>query len=121
MNEENRPRKFCREAPDQISAHGRQQSAATGHRRVPVTAHPHREVSSTESSKTRALERHYTPTELAERWGICGKLVRLIFIGEAGVLRIDRPEQRNKRGYCSLRIPESVAIRVHRQLSKPKE
>jgi hypothetical protein len=53
-----------------------------------------------------ALEQHYTPAELAERWAVSQKLVRSIFSREAGVLRVDRPEQRNKRGYCSMRIPE---------------
>jgi len=32
-----------------------------------------------------------------------------------GVLKVDRLELRNKRGYCSLRIPESVAISVHKR------
>ena len=121
MTPQNRPRKFCRETPVQSPLPENANSATTGHRAMSVPDQRHRDVSSTESSKTRALERHYTPTELAERWGISGKLVRLIFLAESGVLRIDRPEQRNKRGYCSLRIPESVAIRVHRQLSRPRD
>jgi hypothetical protein len=58
----------------------------------------------------RALERHYKATELAELWG-------MIFAAEPGVLKIDRPELRNKRGYCSLYIPESVAVSVHKRLS----
>jgi hypothetical protein len=65
----------------------------------------------------RALERHYKATELAELWGMSVKLVRKIFADEPGVLKIDRPELRNKRGYCSLYVPESVAISVHRKLS----
>jgi hypothetical protein len=65
----------------------------------------------------RALERHYKATELAELWGMSVKLVRKIFAAEPGVLKVDRPELRNKRGYCSLRIPESVAISVHKRMS----
>jgi hypothetical protein len=65
----------------------------------------------------RALERHYKVTDLAELWGMSAKLVRKIFAAEPGVLKIDRPELRNKRGYCSLRIPESVAVSVHKRLS----
>ena len=65
----------------------------------------------------RALERHYKPAELAEIWGMSVKLVRQIFATEPGVLKIDRPEHRNKRGYCSLYIPESVAVSVHKRLS----
>lgn len=67
-----------------------------------------------------ALEPHYAPNELANLWGMSGKVIRSIFLNEAGVLKIDRPEQRNKRGYCSLRIPQSTAIRVHRRLSRPR-
>ena len=64
-----------------------------------------------------ALERHYRPDELAEAWGLSVKVVREIFSGEPGVLRIDRPETRNKRGYCTMRIPESVVVRVHKRLT----
>jgi len=65
----------------------------------------------------RALERHYKATELAEQWSLSPKVVRKIFAAEPGVLKVDRPELRNKRGYCSLRIPESVAVSVHRRMS----
>jgi hypothetical protein len=63
-----------------------------------------------------ALERHFTPTELAKLWGFSADVVRELFIDEPGVLKIDRPERLHKRGYTSLRIPESVAIRVHARL-----
>ena len=52
------------------------------------------------------LERHYTPKELAELWGISDDIVRAWFEREDGVLRIDRPETRNKRRYTTLRIPK---------------
>jgi hypothetical protein len=65
----------------------------------------------------KALERHYKAAEIAEIWGMSVKLVRTLFAAEPGVLKIDRPELRNKRGYCSLYIPESVAINVHKRLS----
>ena len=60
-----------------------------------------------------ALERHYSVPEVAELWGISEKTVRNLFEGEEGVLRWGRPETLRKRGYYSLRIPESVLIRVH--------
>lgn len=63
-----------------------------------------------------ALERHYRPDELAETWGLSVKLIRQIFSSEPGVLKMDRPETRNKRGYCTMRIPESVVVRVHKRL-----
>ena len=66
---------------------------------------------------TTALEHHYRPDEIAEMWGLGVKVVRQIFAAEPGVLRVDRPEKRNKRGYCTMRIPESVVIRVHKRLT----
>ena len=65
-----------------------------------------------------AFERHYRPSELAELWGLSPEVVRSIFSLEAGVLHVDRPETRSKRGYCSLRIPESVARDVHKRLTR---
>lgn len=64
-----------------------------------------------------ALERHYRPDELAENWGLSVKVIRQIFAAEPGVLRVDRPETRNKRGYSTMRIPESVVLHVHKRLT----
>ena len=64
-----------------------------------------------------AMEQHYSPRELGERWELSAGTVRSLFIDEPGVIRIDRPEQCHKRGYRTLRIPESVADRVHKRLA----
>jgi hypothetical protein len=64
-----------------------------------------------------ALERHYLPNELAKTWGLSVKVIREIFSNEPGVLKVDRPETRNKRGYCTMGIPESVVVRVHKRLT----
>jgi hypothetical protein len=64
-----------------------------------------------------ALERHYRPDELADTWGLSVKVIREIFSSEPGVLKVDRPETRNKRGYCTMRIPESIVVRVHKKLT----
>lgn len=61
-------------------------------------------------------EQHYRPDELAVLWGLSANTIRSLFAGEPGVLLIDRPEQMHKRGYCSMRIPASVAGRVHARL-----
>ena len=76
-------------------------------------------------------ERHYTVKELAELWGFSKSYVYELFENEPGVLKPCRPEimnapthdvlhkdgtvthKRGKRKYCPLRIPESVASRVH--------
>ncbi len=60
-----------------------------------------------------ALERHYTVLEIAEMWSLSEKTVRRMFEQEEGVLQWGSPETRRKRGYITLRIPESVLQRVH--------
>jgi methylphosphotriester-DNA--protein-cysteine methyltransferase len=62
-------------------------------------------------------EKHYQPSELAEAWGVSVQTVREIFKEESGVLKIGRDGTRLRRGYKTLRIPESVAQRVHERLS----
>jgi hypothetical protein len=72
-----------------------------------------------ETPESIALERHYSVPEIAELWHVSEKTVRRLFENEGGVLRWGSPEEisrlRHKRGYCNLRIPESVLIRVHRR------
>jgi len=68
-----------------------------------------------------ALEKHYSPQEVAEIWGLSDDKVRRLFQDEPGVLKVGEPSQRLgrklKRRYFMLRIPESVVIRVHQRLS----
>ena len=63
-----------------------------------------------------ATEKHFTPDELAELWGVSAETIRITFRGEPGVLRLQQPTK-GKRQYVLMRIPESVAERVHRKLS----
>lgn len=62
-------------------------------------------------------EKHYTPAELAELWGVSVQTIRELFKSEDGVLKIGSDGTRNRRAYKTLRIPESVAERVHTRLS----
>src|SRR5271165_3299158 len=62
-----------------------------------------------------ALERHYTVGQLAKRWHSDYKTVRRMFEGEPGVLTWGPGERCHKRSHVSMRIPESVVIRVHRK------
>lgn len=62
-------------------------------------------------------EKHYSPADLAKVWGVSVDLIRDTFRDEPGVLKFDRPSTRTKRGYNTMRIPESVALRVHTRLS----
>jgi hypothetical protein len=62
-------------------------------------------------------EKHYTPAELAELWGVSVQTIRELFKSEDGVLKIGSDGNRNRRAYKTLRIPHSVAERVHTRLS----
>jgi hypothetical protein len=62
------------------------------------------------------VERHYSVGELARLWSLSEKTIRRIFENEPGVLQWGSQETRFKRGYTTLRIPESVMLRVHRRL-----
>ena len=63
-----------------------------------------------------ATERHYSVPEVAKMWKLSDEKVREIFRNEPGVLKLNCPETLRKRGYCTLRIPESVLKRVHERL-----
>jgi hypothetical protein len=63
-----------------------------------------------------ALERHYSVPEVATLWALSERTIRRMFENEPGVLCWGSSERRFKRGYKTLRIPETVLLRVHRQL-----
>jgi hypothetical protein len=63
-------------------------------------------------------ERHFSPEQLGETWNLSADTVRRLFEHEPGVLVIERKRSRARR-YRTLRIPESVAVRVHRRLTNP--
>jgi len=65
-----------------------------------------------------ALEKHYSVGDLAKAWGLSTNTIRRMFEGEPGVLEWGTTESRFARGYKTLRIPESVMMRVHRRLRK---
>jgi hypothetical protein len=64
------------------------------------------------------FERHYSVDELAALWGMSDDFVRRLFLHEPGVVVFfhHRP---GRRVYRTLRIPESVAQRVHTRLTRP--
>jgi hypothetical protein len=65
-----------------------------------------------------AFERHFTPKELARLWCLDETTIRRMFQDEPGVLKIGKSNRRDgKRDYVSLRIPESVAVRVWQERS----
>lgn len=76
-------------------------------------------VDSASYGNVTAFEHHYRPKDLAKLWGITESTVRRLFQGEPGVLKFGRAGRRDgKRDYMSIRIPESVARRVHQERSR---
>ena len=64
-----------------------------------------------------AFERHYSVEELTQLWGMSEDFVRRLFLHEPGVVVFYR-QQPGKRVYRTLRIPASIALRVHRRMRK---
>ena len=64
------------------------------------------------------LDRHFTVAEVSALWQLSPDTVRKIFRNQPGVLKLGSPEKGRKRGYISLRIPESVLQKVHAELRK---
>jgi len=62
-------------------------------------------------------ERHLTPNQIAELWGMHPATVRRLFRDEPGVIRLGAAGRRRKKDYFSLYIPESVMRRVHLRLT----
>ena len=65
-----------------------------------------------------ASEKHYSISEISKLWALSEKTIRRIFEREPGVISWGSEETRHKRGYRTLRVPESVFIRVHRKLRR---
>ena len=64
-------------------------------------------------------EQHYAVSQIAELWNLSHDVVRKLFEREPGVLVIGVHGSRSRRRYVTLRIPQSVAERVHRRLCNP--
>ncbi len=63
-----------------------------------------------------ANEKHYSVIEISKLWALSQRTVRRIFENEPGVIVWGCPETRRKRGYRTMRVPESVLLRVHRRM-----
>jgi hypothetical protein len=72
-------------------------------------------ISSTNNQEL-PFEQHFSPSALGELWSLSPDFIRDRFRDEPGVVCIDRPETLLKQGYQTLRIPKSVAARVHATL-----
>jgi hypothetical protein len=66
----------------------------------------------------RVGEQHFSPKDLASKWGVSEQTIRNLFEKESDVLRYGNPESsRSRRRYINVKIPQSVAERVHKRLS----
>ena len=65
-----------------------------------------------------ASEKHYSVIEIAKLWALSEKTVRKIFEREPGVIHWCTEEKLHKRGYRTLRVPETILYRVHRKLRR---
>jgi hypothetical protein len=63
----------------------------------------------------RPFEKHYSPSEVAALWGISVDMARDLFRSEDDVLKLERT---GSKKYVTLRIPESVLLRVHTRMSR---
>ena len=63
-----------------------------------------------------AFERHFSVDELCALWGMSDDFVRRLFLHEPGVV-VFYHHRPGRRVYRTLRIPESVALRVHARMS----
>jgi hypothetical protein len=63
-----------------------------------------------------ANEKHYSIIEISKLWALSQKTVRKIFENEPGVIQWGAEETLHKRGYRTLRVPETVLQRMHRKL-----
>ena len=64
-----------------------------------------------------AFERHFSVDELAELWGVSDDFVRRLFAHEPGVV-VFYKYRPGKRTYRTMRIPSSVAARVHDRMER---
>jgi hypothetical protein len=89
---------------------------AGGNRDLATRAGERWEKSMTASEMT--FERHFSVDELSALWGMSDDFVRRLFLHEPGVVVFChyRP---GRRVYRTLRIPESVAQRIHTRMRKP--
>jgi hypothetical protein len=70
------------------------------------------------AAQDKAVEKHYSLEQIGELWGLSTRTVRKMFENEPGIIVFGNPGSMKKRRYITLRIPESVLIRVHRRLRK---
>jgi hypothetical protein len=73
----------------------------------------------TERIKTTAIfERHFSPRTLSELWGFSEDTIVRWFEDDPAVLKCGCDGARGKRRKITLRIPESIAMRIYQERCK---
>jgi len=63
-------------------------------------------------------EKHFTLSELAATWGLSVETIRRLFADDPGVVTMPSASgPTGRRQYFTLRIPSTVAARLHKRLS----
>ena len=65
-----------------------------------------------------AHEKHYSVQELVPLWRLSRPKLTELFRDEPGVIKIGYGYRRGREGRITLRIPASIAERVHSKLSE---
>ena len=73
---------------------------------------------SDQAAPDKAMEKHYSLEQIGELWGLSIRTVRKMFEHEPGIIVFGNTGSLKKRRYLTLRIPESVLLRVHRRLRR---
>ena len=76
------------------------------------------ETISEQAVSDKAKERHYSVEEIGDLWGLSPRTVRRMFENEPGIIVFGNMGSLKKCRYITLRIPESVVVRVHRRLRR---
>jgi len=69
-----------------------------------------------ETNQQSIFEKLYTVNELSKLWNFSPRVISRLFEHEPDVVVLYNPHP-DRRRYRSLRIPESVAIRLYRKMS----
>lgn len=75
-------------------------------------------LASIDAPRVGMYERHFSPAELGKLWNLSADTILRMFEREPGVMIYENPEKCSSRRRRTLRIPESVAFRVHAKLSR---
>jgi hypothetical protein len=64
-------------------------------------------------------EKHYSIAEIANLWGLSERTTRRILDREPGILAWGQPGDGKRRRRLTVRVPESVLLRIHGRLCRP--